>query len=306
MRKGFVKALSELARKDKDLVLLTGDLGYNAFEPFIKEFPDQYINGGVAEQHMVGLAAGLAMSGKKPYVYSIVPFLCFRALEQIRADICYQNLNVKVIGVGGGFSYGALGCTHVVMEDLAVMRVLPNMTVLNPSDALETEALVLEMYKTKNPTYLRLTNAGQQTVYQTRPTVALGEPVVFEKGSDIAVIVTGIQASFCLKIGEELKEKNINLTVIGLPTLKPINEEALMAELKDIKKILTVEEHSVIGGLGSLVAEVTTKHGWQGKLERLGIYDAFPTQVGTSDYLRSAYGLDKEGIKKAINNLLSA
>src|SRR3990167_6127755 len=213
MRKGFVKALIELAQKDKDVLLITGDLGFNAFEPFIEKFPDQYINCGVAEQHMVGLAAGLALSGKKPYVYSIVPFLTFRALEQIRVDVCYQNLNVKLIGVGGGFSYGSLGCTHVVMEDLAVMRTLSNMTVLAPADILETEALVYAMYNTQSPTYLRLTNAGQHIVYQAQPTIDLGQPVIFQPGQGLAVIVAGIQTSFCVQIAKELKEQNIHIVL---------------------------------------------------------------------------------------------
>jgi len=310
MRRGFVKALMELAAKDKDVYLLTGDLGFNAFEPFIEKFPDQYINCGVAEQHMVGMAAGMALSGKKPYVYSIVPFLTFRALEQIRADVCYQNLNVKFFGVGGGFSYGSLGCTHVVMEDMAVMRTLPNMTVFSPTDILETESLVHAMYQTQNPTYLRLTNAGKLSTYQARPERKIGEPVIFsalggsasggQQGKDLAVIVTGIQTNFCVEIAKELREQNITITLIGIPTLKPINEEALMKELQGCKKILTVEEHSIIGGLGSAIAEIITKHGWQGQLQRMGIYDAFPTQVGTPEYLRTAYGLDKEAIKKTI------
>lgn len=304
MRRGFVNALIELAAKDKDVYLLTGDLGFNAFEPFIEKFPDQYINCGIAEQHMVGMAAGMALSGKKPYVYSIVPFLTFRALEQIRADVCYQNVNVKLIGVGGGFSYGSLGCTHVVMEDLAVMRTLPNMTVVSPSDMLETESLVYNMYKTQNPTYLRLTNAGQHVVHQTRPILNLGDPIVFKKGADLAVIVTGIQASFCIQIADELKKEGTEITVIGMPTLKPINEKMLLAAIGDSKKILTVEEHSIIGGLGAAVSEILEKHQWQGSMKRLGIYDAFPTKVGTSDYLRTEYGLDKEGIKKTILALL--
>jgi len=303
MRKGFVKALIELAQKDKDVLLLTGDLGFNAFEPFIQKFPRQYINCGVAEQHMVGLAAGLALSGKKPYVYSIVPFLAFRALEQVRADVCYQNLNVKFFGVGGGFSYGSLGCTHVVMEDLAVMRTLPNMQVISPADGMETEAFVHAMHENKNPTYLRLANAGEHSIYQAKPDVTIGDPVVYHRGEKLAVIVTGIQTNFCVQIAKELKEQNVNITLIGMPTLKPIHEDLLLKELNGIEKILTVEEHSVIGGLGAAIAEIVTKHGWQGKLERMGIYDAFPTQVGTPDYLRTAYGLDKESIKKAIVKL---
>ena len=303
MRKGFVKALIELAQKDKDVLLLTGDLGFNAFEPFIQKFPRQYINCGVAEQHMVGLAAGLALSGKKPYVYSIVPFLAFRALEQVRADVCYQNLNVKFFGVGGGFSYGSLGCTHVVMEDLAVMRTLPNMQVISPADGMETEAFVHAMHENKNPTYLRLANAGEHSIYQAKPDVTIGDPVVYHRGEKLAVLVTGIQTNFCVQIAKELKEQNVNITLIGMPTLKPIHEDLLLKELNGIEKILTVEEHSVIGGLGAAIAEIVTKHGWQGKLERMGIYDAFPTQVGTPDYLRTAYGLDKESIKKAIVKL---
>lgn len=305
MRRGFVKALIELAQKDKDVYLLTGDLGFNAFEPFIQKFPDQYINCGVAEQHMVGMAAGMALSGKKPYVYSIVPFLAFRALEQVRADICYQNVNVKLIGVGGGFSYGSLGCTHVVMEDLAVMRALPNMTVLSPADILETEAMVYAIYAIYGPAYLRLSNAGDYKVYQTRPDFKLGQSVIFQRGSDLAVVVTGIQTSFCVQIAKELKEEGINIALISMPALKPINEKVLMEELKDHKKILTVEEHSVIGGLGSAVAEILTKYGWHGKLERMGIYDSFPTKVGAPDFLRATYGLDKKSIKEAIMALLA-
>lgn len=303
MRRGFVKALIELAEKDKDVLLITGDLGFNAFEPFIEKFPSQYINAGVAEQHMVGMAVGMALSGKKPYVYSIVPFLTFRALEQIRADICYQNVNVKIIGVGGGFSYGSLGCTHVVMEDLGVMRLLPNMAVFSPADILETEAMVHAMHHMQTPAYLRLTNAGKNVVYQTRPKIKVGEPVVFNRGGGVAVIVTGIQTAFCVEIAQELKKQNIDITLIGMPVLKPINEELLLKELKGVHKILTVEEHSVMGGLGSAVAEILTKHGHPGTLQRMGIYDAFPTQVGTSDYLRKAYGLDKEAIKKEVLTL---
>jgi transketolase len=303
MRRGFVKALMELAAKDKNVLLVTGDLGFNAFEPFIQKFPDQYINCGIAEQHMVGMAAGLALSGKKPYVYSIVPFLTFRALEQIRADVCYQNLNVKIIGVGGGFSYGSLGCTHVVMEDLAVMRTLPNMTVLSPCDILETEAMVHVMYRNNHPSYLRLTNAGDYKVHASLPQIIFGMPNVFQKGGGLAVVVTGIQTSFCIEVAKELKEQGIEIILIGMPTLKPIDETALLKEIQHCKKVLTVEEHSIIGGLGSAVAEILTTYGWQGQLQRMGIYDAFPIQVGASDYLRTAYGLDKGNIKKAILEL---
>ena len=156
MRTAFVNTLIELAEKDENIYLLTGDLGFSVLEGFIQKFPERFINCGVAEQNMMGVAAGLALSGKKPYVYSIIPFVTMRCFEQVRNDICYQNLDVKIVGVGSGLAYGFLGATHHAIEDIAILRVLPNMTILSPGDPTEARELTLKSYQTKNPTYLRL------------------------------------------------------------------------------------------------------------------------------------------------------
>jgi len=298
MRRGFLTALTEIAKADKNVILLTGDLGFKVFEEFAKELPDQYLNCGVAEQNMMGVAAGLAMSGKIPYVYSIVPFATLRCLEQIRADVCYQNLNVKVIGVGGGFSYGELGSTHAIMEDLAVLRALPNMTVLSGADIAETEALMHLQYKHTGPSYLRLCNAGNYKIHDSRPRLEIGKPEVLKDGKDALVIGIGLQSVFCLELAKELKD--VDLKVVNIHTLKPIDTKAFLQQAQSFEKIFTVEEHGVIGGLGSAVAELLAQSDWQGKLHMLGMADMFSPVIGSSDYLRSQYGLDKGGIKKII------
>jgi len=300
MRKSFVKALIELAKKDKDVCLLTGDLGYHVFEEFVKEFPDRFFNCGISEQNMVGMSAGLALSGKKPYVYSIVPFATLRPFEQIRTDICYQNLNVKIIGVGGGFSYGTLGSTHIVLEDLAVMRALPNMTVLCPSDLFETEELVLRSYEKSGPTYIRLTNAGQFKTYDQKPMLEIGKSKVLKDGKDGLIIASGLQAGFSLEAANELEKNGHNFKVISLHTIKPIDKKDILSHAKGINKIFVFEEHSIFGGVGSALAEIFLEAGWQGKFKSIGVPDEFSKDIGTADYLRKKYLIDKEGIIKII------
>lgn len=303
MRKAFIKILIDLAQTDKNIFLLTGDLGFHALEDFALKFPDRFINCGVAEQNMMGVAAGLALSGKKPYVYSIAPFVTLRCLEQIRNDICYQNLDVKIIGVGGGFSYGTLGPTHSVMEDLAILRTLPNISVFSPADIIETEELVLKSYENKSPAYFRLCNIGQYKVYDKNPNIEIGKPNEIKNGVDGVIVATGLMVPICLDIAEKLKkENNIDLKLLNIHTLKPINEEFLMLQIKDFKKIFVVEEHSAIGGLGSALSEILIKNGYNGVFKSFGADDKFASEVGTADYLRNKY-IMKEGaaIKYILN-----
>ena len=227
MRKAFVKTLIELAEKDERICLLTGDLGFHALEEFKDKFPGRFLNCGIAEQNMAGMAAGLALCGKKPYIYSIVPFVTLRCLEQIRNDICYQNLDVKIIGIGGGFSYGTLGSTHSVMEELAILRTLPNMTVLCPADAFETEELILKSYQTKNPTYIRITKADETSLHSKKPDLEIGEPYIIKEGSKIAIISAGSQAIFSVQAATELKEKGHDIKVINIHTIKPIEKNKI-------------------------------------------------------------------------------
>lgn len=299
MRKAFIETLIELAKKDKNIYFLTGDLGYSVLEPFIKKFPKRFINCGVAEQNMMGVAAGLALSGKKPYVYSIVPFVTMRCFEQIRNDVCYQNLNVKIIGVGGGFTYGALGATHHAIEDIAILRALPNMTILCPCDPKETKELVLKSYQIKKPVYFRLTNKGE-SVYKSKPRIEIGKPAVLKKGKDGLIIANGVEVSFCLELAEELVKQGKNFKVINLHTLKPINKKELLKEIKGIKKIFTIEEHSVIGGLGGALSEILAESDWQGQFRIIGVPDIFSSCIGSVDYFRKLYSLDKKSIIKTI------
>jgi len=283
MRYAFRDTLIELAEKDEKICLLTGDLGFSVVEPFIEKFPGKFINCGVAEQNMIGIAAGLALSGKKPYVFSIVPFVTMRCMEQIRNDICYQNLDVKIIGVGGGFSYGDLGATHHAIEDIAILRALPNMTILCPAGPLETEELVLKSYQTKNPTYIRLGRGGERAIHGSRPELEIGEPSILKQGEKGVIISTGPLVGRLTGI-EGYK-------LINIHTLKPINKQALLKEIESFSKIITIEEHNIIGGLGSAVAEILAESSWRGEFKRIGVPDKFPREVGSRDYLLEKYNI---------------
>lgn len=300
MKKRFIETLIKLAEKDKNIYLLTGDLGFSALEDFAEKFPERFINCGVAEQNMIGVAAGLALSGKKPYVYSIVPFLTMRCFEQIRNDICYQNLDVKLVGVGGGFSYGDLGATHHAIEDIGILRALPNMTILCPADLAETEQLILKSYQTKNPTYIRLVRSGEKILYNLKRELEIGKPSILNNGKDGVIIGTGLQVGFCLEAAENLRNLGYNFKLISLHTLKPINKDALLKEIKEIKNIFTVEEHNIVGGLGGTVAEILAEAGWQGNFKRIGIPDEYSSEIGNQDYLCQKYQLTPEGITELI------
>jgi len=294
MRTAFINTLTKLAQKDKRIYLLTGDLGFSVFENFMKKFPNRFLNCGVAEQNMMGVAAGLALSGKKPYVYSIIPFVTVRCLEQIRNDICYQNLDVKIVGVGGGFSYGVLGATHHAIEDLGILRVLPNFTVLCPGDPIEVEQLMLKYYLTKSPTYIRLNRSGEKIIHKLGDVIEIGKPFVLKKGKDGAVVVNGVFLGIGKEIVEKLAKMGYNLKLISLPTLKPVDKNFLFKELKEYKLVFSLEEHNIMGGLGTVLAEVLMEKEWRGTLKRLAIPDQYFYRVGGAEYIRRRYRLSAE------------
>ena len=300
MRQAFITTLIELAEKDKNIYLLSGDLGFSVLEPFVQKFPKRFFNCGVAEQNMMGVAAGLALSGKKPYVYSIIPFVTMRCFEQIRNDVCYQNLDVKIVGVGSGLAYGYLGATHHAIEDIGILRTLPNMTILSPADPLETKELVLKSYQIKGPTYLRLNKRGEKILYEKKPKIEIGKPSILREGENGIIIATGILVGLGIEITEKLKEKGYNFKLISLHTLKPIERRSLLKELIDSQLIFTLEEHNIIGGLGSAIAEILIESGWSGKFKRLAIPDQYLKEVGSVDYLREKFGLTKNKIAKQI------
>lgn len=255
MRNAFIATLLQAAREDPRIWLLTGDLGYSVLEGFAAEFPDRFLNVGVAEQNMTGIAAGLAMSGKVVFTYSIANFPVVRCLEQIRNDVCYHNLNVKVVAVGGGLAYGSAGYSHFAVEDLAVMRALPNMTVLAPGDPVETRLATRAVITHPGPCYLRLGKAGEPIVHSFEPPFEIGRALTVREGDDVAMLTTGGVLKLAVDTAELLQSTaGISTRVVSVPTVKPLDEAGIRAVAARTPLLCVIEEHSETGGLSDAVA----------------------------------------------------
>src|SRR3989344_1187474 len=304
MRSAFVKTLIECARRDPRIILLTGDLGFMALEPFIKEFPKRYINAGVAEANMVGMAAGLASTGKKVFVYSIIPFVTMRCLEQLRNDVCYHNFDVKVVGVGSGYSYSAMGATHHAIEDIGALRSLPNLRIVSPGDPLEVELAVKALVKDNGPAYLRLGKRGEPVLHKKMPKFRLGQAIIMKSGKDVSLISSGSILVNALKASEELEKEGIRTTLVSMPFIKPIDAATVKNLAQKTKAVVTIEEHNIIGGLGSAVAEVIAESPYKPVFRRLGVRDYFVSKVGSQEYLRGQAGLSVGNIVKTVKELL--
>jgi len=305
MRTAFIDKLCEIAERNERVWLLTGDLGYSVLERFYNRFPERYINIGVAEQNMTGIAAGLALSGKIVFTYSIANFPTLRCVEQIRNDVCYHNADVKIVAVGGGLVYGAQGVTHHGTEDLAIMRALPNMTVVGPGDPVEAALATRAVVERPGPCYLRLGRAGEPTVHQTSPDFQIGKAITVRKGSAVTLIATGGMLYNTVQAADQLVQQGIKTRVLSMHTLKPLDVEAVKTAAQETGGIMAIEEHSVIGGLGSAVAEVLAETGNSHiAFKRVGIKDAFCTQVGSQEYLRNAYSLSVDGIIQLVQSVM--
>lgn len=305
MRDAFVAELSEIAAVDPSVMLITGDLGFGVLTDFADRFPDQFINAGVAEQNMTGLAAGLALEGHKVFTYSIANFTTLRCLEQLRNDVCYHDADVTAVAVGGGFSYGQLGMSHFATEDLAILRALPGMTVVAPSDAWETRLLTRQMVARPGPKYLRL-DKGRANLPVNDADVTLGKVRKVRDGDDVTLITIGAILSEALKAAATLESEGINARVLSVHTLKPLDAEPLVAAARDTGAIVTIEEHNIIGGLGGAVAELLLNKGaMPAGWGTVGLADCYPTIVGDQDYLRAAYGMDSAAIAAAARAVLA-
>lgn len=305
MRHTFIETIRSLARSDKDVWLVTGDLGYGMVEPFVEEFPDRFLNVGVAEQAMVGVAAGLALAGKKVFVYSISTFATMRPYEQIRNDVCYQNLPVFIIGGGSAFSYSLFGCSHLPLEDLGIMNILPNMVVIAAGDPIEVKTLVKAVYKRGGPAYIRLARNGEPTIHNRISDVELGKATVVHRGNDASIFVSGRLLPAALEAAEILSKKGILTRVLSMHTIKPIDEKAIVDAAKQTKVILTCEEHLLLGGLGSIVASILVKKNINIPFVTFGIPDEFPKGVGWQDYFLKRYKLTSKDMVAAIEKKLS-
>jgi transketolase len=300
MRIAFVKTITEIAKRDKHLMLLTGDLGFSVFENFQQAYPRQYINAGVAEQNMTGVAAGLAAEGKNPWIYSIIPFVTMRNFEQIRNDICYQNLNVKIVGVGAGFAYGAYGHTHHALEDMGIMRVLPNMVILCPGDPVEVALATKVAVKHQGPVYIRLGKAGEPIVHMDKPNFQIGKGIVVQNGSDVTIMATSTFLYRGLEVVRALSTHHISARLVSMHSLKPFDAPLVRRCARETKAIFSLEEHSVIGGLGSAVAEVIAESGIGIKFVRIGVPDRFTKTIGRQEFMRHANNLDVVQIVRRI------
>lgn len=303
MRDTFVRTLVELAKEDKNIELLTGDLGFGVLQPFWEKCPDQFTNADIAEQNMTSVAAGMALTGKNVFTYSIGNFPTLRCIEQIRNDCAYHNANVKIVCIGGGFVYGSLGMSHQATEDLAILRALPNVVVLAPADLIEAEECTKALAKYKGTAYLRLGRGGEKRIHDKIENFQIGKAIKVCDGAKIAIFSTGAIFEEVTVAKDVLKAKGINPAVYTFPTVKPIDKEIIEQIAKDFDLIVTCEEQNVIGGFGSAVAEVMTEMKQRNAiLLRVGLNDEYSVRVGNQKYLRGQYGIDAEGIVKKILN----
>lgn len=298
MRKTFVNALIEAAKSDSDIHVLSPDLGYNVLDEFAEQFPSRYLNVGIAEQNAISVAAGMALMGKKVFVYSISPFITLRPYEQVRLDIAYMNTDVKLVGVGGGLSYGALGATHHAIEDIAVMRALPNMTVICPGDPVEAKEAVNYAASCKFPVYIRLGRAGEPRIH-LNPINIRGINIVYP--SEKAIVLTTGNVLDLVK--EIIDSNNLDIGLASIPMVKPLPIGLIQQIIHKRISIVTVEEHNVMGGFGTAVAEVIAESNQSIFFKRVGIPDIFSHVVGNHEYLRNKIYLDNivDVFQSAIN-----
>lgn len=300
-RQSYGEALVSLGKKNKDVVVLDADLaGATKTNMFAKEYPERFFDMGIAEQDMIATAAGFATCGKIPYASTFAVFATGRAYDQIRNSICYPNLNVKICATHAGITVGEDGATHQMLEDINLMRGLPNMTVISPSDEMQTKWVIEEISKVKGPTYVRLGRANTPAIYEADSKFEIGKAIVHGEGTDATIFATGIMVAEGLKAQEILKEKGVNVRVVDIFTIKPIDKETILKCAKETKKLISVEEHSIIGGLGSAISEVLTDE-YPCKLVRMGLNDTFG-KSGKAEELLKYFHLTAEDIVEKILN----
>lgn len=305
MRDTVVRTLIELAKQDRDIELITGDLGFGVLKPYWESVPDQFTNAGIAEQNMTTVAAGMAMEGKKVFTYSIGNFPTIRCLEQIRNDCAYHRANVNIICIGGGFVYGSLGMSHQATEDIAILRALPEVAVFCPGDPVEAEKVVRTMVDYPGTCYLRLGRGGEKNIQSPDILFKVGKAIKVRESlkagaPKIVVFSTGAILEETCAACDELESHNISIIQYSFPTVKPIDKETILMCMKECDYIVTVEEHNLSGGFGSAVSEIMAENRGKALLVRIGIQDVYCERVGNQKYLRQQYGLDRDAIVRRV------
>lgn len=299
MRGAFVEELCRVAASDERVMLVCGDLGYSVLEVFAERFPNRYLNAGVSEQNMTGVAAGLALAGHVVVTYSIANFPVMRCFEQIRNDICYHGLDVKIVAVGGGLAYGPQGYSHHGVEDLAVMRVLPGMSVFAPGDPCETRLTTRAALSIPGPCYLRLGKAGEPAVHVNEPAFEVGRAIAMRDGADVTLVSTGGMLATVMETASALAQRGIDAMVLSMPCLEPFDTEAITRAMDRTGLVITVEEHGA-GGLGSLAAEVIAQTGKGGRFIPARLPRVAISVAGDQAKLRAGHGLDVDGLTSMV------
>jgi len=301
MRNTFIQTLLENAKQDPNIIFITGDLGFGVIENFQKQLPNQFINAGVSEQAMMGMAAGIASTGKRVFVYSIGNFPTLRCLEQIRNDVCLMNNSVVIVSVGAGYSYGSQGYTHHALEDIAVMRALPNMNIYIPADSIESKSITHYLCKTKTPSYLRLGKAGEPILTNNNSKPISNEIIDIRSGDDGTILFVGPIGKRALAAAEILDQMNFKVSVASVPFATDLD----LGYLKNAAAngpIVTVEEHSKRGGFGSIILEALHQLGVSYKLKIVASTQQNLSEIGSQDYLQVKNGLDEKSIVDAFNS----
>jgi transketolase len=305
MRNRFVQTVMNMAEDIPNLFLITGDLGFGVLTKFQEKFPDKFINAGVSEQNMTSVATGMAMEGKIVFTYSIGNFSTARCFEQIRNDVAYHKANVKIVAVGAGFSYGALGMSHHATEDMAIMRALPEMTVFTPCDSLETEAITRAAVELEGPCYIRLGKGGEKELHKNAHNISAFKANKLKDGRDTVILVAGAIANEALSAAEMLKTQGVSCAVYSFPSIKPLDSETIHHLANQYDYIFTLEEHNIIGGFGSSVSEVIAEIRTRAVIVRLGLNDVYSSVVGSQDYLRKYYNIDGSSISSRIQKIIA-
>jgi transketolase len=306
MRKTCLNGVYELAAKDPRVYFIGSDIAAGTLDEFRRRMPERFLMEGVYEANIVGMAAGLALDGKIPYINTIDCFLIKRALEQIELDLCFHNLKVRLIGSGGGVVYAPLGASHWALNDLALLRAIPNMTIVAPADAEEMKRLMPATLDYPGPIFIRLAKGGDPVVSSGAYPSVIGKAVPMREGGDALVVTTGILLKSALEAAADLHEQGIEAAVLHCHTVKPLDSEAILDRAKKVRCIVTAEEHSVVGGLGGAVAEIVAEAGLAGdrKFSRIGFPDVFPQGYGSQSGLMDRYGVTREGIARRVASLL--
>lgn len=305
MRTAYLDTLYNLAQKDKRVYALISDNGAIVYDKYRKDLPEQYLNLGISEANMIGMAAGMASCGKIPFAYTIGAFLAYRAYEFIRNDVCLQNQNVKIVGTGAGEVYSALGPTHHSTEDLGGLRSLPNLVIICPASPLEVKKATMAAYEHEGPVYLRLGTNREQEVYDGEYIFQMGKAVTLKDGNDITLIGTGNILKDILDVSEQLENEEINARVINMHTIKPIDRESVIRAIEETGAIMTIEDHNIIGGIGSAVAEVIAESRLAARFMRVGLRDQFSKGYGSYGEVKRMNGIGIENVKDAVKELLA-